>query len=50
MTSLLETYNKYFDRGLDNKAEALIPEVIDFRNTIKTIDYDFGMEMEASMS
>lgn len=49
MTSLLETYNKYFDGGLDNKAEAPISEVIDFGNTIKTIDCDFGMEMEASM-
>jgi len=50
VTSLLQTYDKYFDGGFDNKVEALISKVVNFGSTIKAIDCDFGMEMEASMS
>jgi len=50
VTSLYQTYDEYFDGGLDDKVEAPILEVVDFGSTMKTIDCDFGMEMKASMS
>jgi len=50
VTSLHQTYDEYFDGGLDDEVEAPIPEVVDFGSTMKAIDCDFGMEMEASMS
>jgi len=50
VTSLHQTYDKYFDGGLDDKVKAPILEVIDFESTMKAINCDFGMEMKASMS
>jgi len=50
VTSLLEIYNEYFDGSINNKVEAPISEVLNFRSTIKAINYNFGMEIESSMS
>jgi len=50
VASLLDTYSEYFDRSLDDKIEAPIPEVVDFGSAVKTTtDCDFGIEIETFM-
>lgn len=50
VASLLDTYSEYFDRSLDDKIEAPIPEVVDFGSAVKTIiDCDFRIETETFM-
>ena len=50
ITSLLKIYDKYFNRGINDKVGAPISEVLNFGSTIKVINCNFGMEIEDSMS